>query len=305
MKRMIGLLAATAGLLLGVPAGDHSPAPAGAKAAAPFASERVTIRTVGQGPDVILVPGLTSNPRIYEAMIAALPGYRYHLVQVRGFSGTSAGANATGDVSSEVANELARYIREKKLARPALIGHSMGGTIGLTLASRHPQALGRLMVVDMAPFTGAFFGAKDAAEARTIVGRMQTQMAADPAASRAMMTQMISAMVNNEAARPAVLEDARTSDPAVVARTFADIQTTDLREALKAITVPVTVLYVKPAQAQQMPDEAFDGMYRSQYANLAGVKLVRIPIAAHFIMLDAPARFNAEVKTFLAPKGRP
>ena len=116
---------------------------------------------------------LTSNPRIYAGMMAAIPGYRYHMVQVRGFSGTTAGANATGDVSAAVAEELARYIHDKRLKQPALIGHSMGGTIGMMLASRHPDALGKLMVVDMTPFTGAFFGAKDAAGARAIVGQMQ------------------------------------------------------------------------------------------------------------------------------------
>ncbi len=271
-----------------------------ASPASAFESDRVIVTTKGSGPDVILVPGLSSNPRIYAGMMAAVPGYRYHMVQVRGFSGTPAGANATGDVSAAVAEELARYIHDKGLKNPALIGHSMGGTIGMMLASRHPDAVGKLMVVDMTPFTGAFFGAKDAASARAMVGQMQKQWTADPAASGAMMKQMIAGMVNNAAERPAVLNDSRTSDPAVVARSFADIQATDLREELKAVKAPVTVLYVKPAQVAQMPDAAFDDIYRTQYANVPGVTLTRIPESAHFIMLDAPARFDAEVKAFLA-----
>lgn len=54
-------------------------------------------------------------------------------------AGTTPGANVSGDISAEVAEELARYIREQKLAGPALIGHSMGGTIGMMLASPHPS----------------------------------------------------------------------------------------------------------------------------------------------------------------------
>ena len=130
--------------------------------------------------------------------------------------------------------------------------------------------------------------------------RMQKQMAANPDASKAMNTRMIEGMVNTEGERPAVLNDSQTSDPAVVARTFADIQATDLRDELKAVTVPVTVLYVKPAMAAPVPDTVFDDNYRAQYARLAGVKLTRIPDSAHFIMLDAPARFQTEAKAFLS-----
>lgn len=281
---------------------------AGSMIAAPaqaFESDRIIVTVQGSGPDVILVPGLTSNPRIYAALVGALPGYRYHLVQVRGFSGTAPAGNVQGDVSAAVAEELARYVREAKLAKPALIGHSMGGTIGMMLASRHPEALGRLMVVDMVPFTGAFFGAKTSAEARAIVDGMQQRMAGNPEGAKAMMTQMIAGMVNNAAERPAVLNDSRTSDPALVARTYGDIQATDLRAELKAVTAPVTVLYVKPAMAAAVPDDQFDGIYRTQYANVPGVTLTRIPDAAHFIMLDAPARFAAEVKQFLAKDGKP
>ena len=270
-----------------------------------FTSDRIIVMVQGSGPDVILVPGLTSNPRIYSALVAALPGYRYHLVQVRGFSGTAPAGNAQGDVAAAVAEELARYVREEKLAKPALIGHSMGGTIGMMLASRHPEALGRLMVVDMVPFTGAFFGAKTGTEARGIVDGMQQRMAGNPEGAKAMMTQMIAGMVNNEAERPAVLNDSRTSDPVLVARTYADIQATDLRVELKAVTVPVTVLYAKPAMAAAMPDDQFDGIYRAQYANVPAATLTRIPDAAHFIMLDAPARFLAEVKQFLPADSKP
>jgi pimeloyl-ACP methyl ester carboxylesterase len=264
-----------------------------------FSSDRIIVTTKGSGKDVILVPGLTSNPRIYGRLTAALPGYRYHLVQVRGFSGTKPEGNASGDVPAAVAEELARYVRDQKLEKPALIGHSMGGTIGMILASRHPDSLGKLMVVDMLPFTGAFFGAKNGTEARAILGRMQQQWSADPQASRAQQTQMVSAMVNSDAERPAVLEDSRTSDPALVGRTFLDIQATDLRDELKSAKAPLTVLYVKPGQAGAMSDEQFDGLYRKQYANARGVTLTRIPDAAHFIMLDAPDRFAAEVNAFL------
>ena len=58
---------------------------------APFASERIGVTVRGSGPDVVLIPGLTSSPQVWESTIAAVPGYRYHLVHVSGFAGRPAG----------------------------------------------------------------------------------------------------------------------------------------------------------------------------------------------------------------------
>jgi pimeloyl-ACP methyl ester carboxylesterase len=97
-------------------------------ATAKFASDRITVTTEGKGPDVILVPGLTSSPAAFKYVAADVPGYRYHFVQVKGFAGVPAEANATGDVAKPVAEEIARYISSEHLKAPAIVGHSMGGT---------------------------------------------------------------------------------------------------------------------------------------------------------------------------------
>src|SRR5688572_20110059 len=124
-----------------------------------FVSDRISVVTRGDGPDVILIPGLTGHRDGWAGVAAELDErYRLHLIQVNGFSGTAPGANVDGPVSAPVAEELARYIAEARLDRPAIIGHSMGGTIGMMLAARHPTSVGRLMVVDMMPEMGEMFG---------------------------------------------------------------------------------------------------------------------------------------------------
>src|SRR5687768_692280 len=124
-----------------------------------FISDRISVVTRGTGPDIILVPGLASHRDVWAGVADTLDDrYRLHLVQVNGFASAAPGANADGPVSAPVAEELDRYIRESSLARPAIIGHSMGGTIGMMLAARHPGSVGRLMVVDMVPFMAVMFG---------------------------------------------------------------------------------------------------------------------------------------------------
>src|SRR5688500_18009811 len=71
----------------------------GAEAAA-FQSDRIAVQVVGAGPDVVLIPGLGSTPRAWASTVAAVPGHRYHLVQLRGFGGLApGGAAADGPVA--------------------------------------------------------------------------------------------------------------------------------------------------------------------------------------------------------------
>lgn len=271
---------------------------------ADFASNRLHVRVEGQGPDVIFIPGLTSSPEIWQGAVDHLGGrYRVHRVHVNGFAGAQAGANATGPVAAPVAEEIARYIREQGLNKPAVVGHSMGGTIGMMLAARHPDLVGKLMVVDMIPFMGAMFGAPGAtAESVTpVADQVYAGMANSPRATYdEQATASINGMINTEARRAEALEHMRESDQKVAASAFRELIVTDLRPELSRITAPVEVLYVKFNDARMTP-EITDGIYRMSFATLPSAQLKRIDDSAHFIIWDQPDRFNAELDAFLAP----
>lgn len=267
-----------------------------------FRSERISIVTRGAGPDIILVPGLTSHRDVWAGVAASLEGrFRLHLVQVNGFAGFPAGANADGPVSAPAAEEIARYASEARLVRPAVIGHSMGGTIGLMMAARRPDSVGRLMVVDMFPYLGVMFGPPGATaeSVKATADGIREQMKRAAPGSASMMEQRINSMVRTESARPALLQQARSSDRNVMADAFHELVITDLRPELARITAPVTVLYVTPPDAPMTPEQ-IDGFYRTSYAGLANVRLVRVPDSYHFIQIDQPDRFLAEVATFMA-----
>ena len=105
-------------------------------------------------------------------------------------------------------------------------------------------------------------------------------------------------MINNEAARAGPLRDSAASDRAVSAAAFRELIVTDLTPELSRITVPTTVLYVK-FNDPRMTNEITDGIYRASFAGLPGAQLKRIEDSAHFIMLDQPEQFAAEVNAFL------
>ncbi|MCR5869439.1 MULTISPECIES: alpha/beta fold hydrolase [unclassified Sphingomonas] len=267
-----------------------------------FTSDRIAVTVEGKGKDVILIPGLSSSPRVWTEMTAALPGYRYHKVQVRGFGGLDKGGNTDGNVAAPVAEELSRYIAENKLGKVAVIGHSMGGTMAMMLAARHPDQVGKLMVVDMLPFMGAMFGGPQATPetlkpiADQIMAGMKTSA---PEAYAAQLKGTIDSMVATESMRAGALEDAMKSDRDVSARAYGELIMTNLMPELSRITAPTTVLYVTPKGAP-VTDAQMDGFYKASYAPIKGAVLTRVPASAHFIMWDNAPFFQAQVKAFLA-----
>jgi pimeloyl-ACP methyl ester carboxylesterase len=262
----------------------------------------ITVVAEGSGPDVILIPGLTSSPTAWRGTTPAVPGYRYHYVQVKGFAGTAAEANATGQVAAPVAAEIARYIEEGKLAKPAVIGHSMGGTMGMMIAARHPNAISKLMVVDQLPFMGAIYGPPGTTAESvkpTADAILASMKAATPEAREKNMEAMTKAMVRNQDQAAKVLAEAKASNRDTSAHAFHELIVTDLTPELPAIRVPVAVLYVNPA-GSPFNEAQIDGFYAAAYAPLKGAKLTHVPDSAHFIMSDNPAFFQERMKAFLA-----
>ncbi len=276
---------------------------------AAFTSDRLSVVVDGPegAPDLILIPGLSSSPAVWQGTVDHLNGrYRVHRIHVAGFAGAAAQTNAQGDtpqpVGAPVAEEIARYIREQHLNRPAVVGHSMGGTMGMMLAARHPDLVGRLMVVDMIPFMGAMFGAPGAtAESVTpVADQIWTAQSTSPReAYVAQATPAINGMINTESRREEALQDMRGSDQKVSAAAFRELVTTDLRPELARITAPTEVLYVKFNDAR-MTDAITDAIYQTSFATLPGARLKRIDDSAHFIMFDQPEAFYGELDAFLA-----
>lgn len=262
---------------------------ASAQAAQPrFEPRRFSVQVRGTGPDVILIPGLTSGREVWNSTVNAMPGYRYHLVQVGGFAGAPVAANGEGAIVSGVADEIARYILDRRLNRPAIVGHSMGGTVAMMIGARNPNRAGRIMVVDMLRQpAGLFVGS--AAGMGPLAGSLRNMMGSP--GGRQLVANLMSAFSPPGSSN-------RRSDPNVVARAMHELSTIDLGPQLARIRAPLTVVYASPdPQARRAIDRSFTSAYAP-----ARARLVRIDNSGHMIMFDQPARFQAALRTFLGPR---
>jgi len=264
--------AAIAGLVAGGPA-----------LAAPFSSGRIAVTVRGAGRDVLLIAGLASGPGLWSGLMAATPGYRWHLVHVRGFAGLAADANASGPLVQPLADEIARYIKVAGLVRPAVVGHSMGGTLAMMLGLK--GMAGRIMVVDMLPEGAAMVGGT--AQGMGYLANQLSQYFTGTKAGRAYLAQIV-----------AGAPGAKGSDPDVIANALRDLANVDLGPQLGRIGVPMEVVYAVGADTTQAAQITRN--FRSAYAAKKDLKLTPIGPSGHVIMADQPGRFNAVVKQFLS-----
>lgn len=258
-------------------------------AAAPFQPTRFSVEVIGSGPDVILIPGLTASKEVWRGTVAAAPGYRYHLIQVAGFGGAPARGNSKGDVVAPLAEEISRYIAAAKLGRPALVGHSMGGTIALMVAARHPDRVGKVMAVDILPQPAALLGAS-AANLKGISGLLRGLGTTQE--GRGLIDGAIRLFGDDQAANT-------RSDPDVVARATQELAVTDLTPELPKLRAPLTVVYAVP---DRMQAAAIGATYADAYARAPRAILIGVERSGHMIMRDQPARFREALRAFLSPQ---
>ncbi len=261
--------------------------------------DRFSDQIVGQGPDLVFIPGLASSRDTWKATAERLKAhYRVHLIQVAGFAGEPARANAQGPVLVPTAEAIDAYLVERHLAPAVVIGHSMGGTIVLYLAEHHAADLKKALMVDSLPFysTLMFGPTATLAQVQPIADAIRSGKSKMSDAQRA---QMMSSMAQAPADKAMIEDWSKTSDKSAVPNAIADDMTLDLRPGLTAITTPITLVYPDYVPLGQ-PKGASDAMYHGMYAAVKTMTYASANNSLHFVMLDQPAQFNAALDAFLA-----
>ncbi len=97
---------------------------------------------------VIIVPGITS-PAITWGFVGERFGTRFdtYVLDVRGRGLSSAGAELDYSLDAQAADVI-EFARALGLTRYQIVGHSMGGRIGIRAARSRPAGLTRLVMVD-------------------------------------------------------------------------------------------------------------------------------------------------------------
>jgi pimeloyl-ACP methyl ester carboxylesterase len=249
---------------------------------------------------VYLIPGLSSPRQVWDGIAPDLAKDRQVLlVQVNGFGSDALGENGKPGMTDGIIADILADAAKRGARRPSVIGHSYGGLIGMMLAARHPDRVGRLLVVDTLPFFGKLFD--PAATPASIAPRAEQLRAMTVAgadrmkAMPAVTTDPGGIWSNTPEGRIKVANWGLKANQRAVAQALYEDIVIDIGPELAKVTAkPFTILYaagIGEAQAKAVWEPAFAG---------TPAKLVAVPDSYHFIMLDQPQRFAAEVKAFLA-----
>lgn len=296
-------------LLLGLTGSLLSlPAEAALSAATPAVQQQQAcacfeVTVIGQGPAVILIPGLASSGEVWQSTVEALKNnYQLHILTLAGFAGVKplpADAWEKGYLQTQQ-QAILQYIASQQLEQPVVIGHSLGGYLALALAARAPEQIGAAINVDGLPALGALF-AQAAANNTSDNTADHVSENQPPAPANFDPMAMAQGMANNESWHQRIVNDMSRSDGITSGRAMGELMQADLRPELSAIRVPVLTLGALQSGAPYTTPEQVQANYEDQLAN-APTALHRFAFAAdskHFIMADAPLWLNKQIQQFL------
>jgi len=244
-----------------------------------------------KGPALIFIPGLACGPWTWEQTAARLEGkYSVYLLTLPGFDGRKPVPGATLD---SLSRDLATLIETRKIDKPVLIGHSLGGTLSLVFAAQHSDLIAGVVAVEglpVFPGTEAMTGDRGplAAKARAQLAGLTPAQFAEYQRNYMKMASL------DEAVASSIAERSSLSDAGAAAEFAAQLLLLDLRPQLPAIKVPVVEVspFYAPDLAPMNVDEAGKtGYYRALLAGITQLDVVSISPARHFVMLDQPEKF--------------
>lgn len=290
-------IAAGAAILLVIGCGHQAPA-ALSPAPSPYAFD---VHVSGRGAPMILVPGLMSAATVWDDVVAHYRDrFQVHVLQLPGF----AGQPAIGDsaVLARVGADLQRYIREQRLTRPVLVGHSLGGLIVFGVAARAPELVGSVISVDGLPFAAAVqvSGATPAVMRPTADAIRAGYRQLTPEQLEAQMRPALSVMTSNAAFADTLAAWSRRSDAATVGRVLAEALTMDLRLDVAHIRTPVLLVGTFGQAGDSVGRTRTRAAYEAQVAAIPRHHVAMAEHSRHFVMVDDLPWLLATMDTFLA-----
>lgn len=271
-----------------------------APADSPAAHPNFTVQVVGKGRPMLLIPGLTCPGAVWDETVARYQKqYQCHIISLAGFGGTPAAAS-TDALLLNVRDQLLAYIKAQKLNKPVVVGHSLGGFMGLWMSTTQPDAIGPLVIVDSLPFLAAIQNPNLTAEAAKPMAEGMRQQMSRGKLPAAQQRQMVAGMVSDTAHQALLARWGQASDPATVAQAMYDMYTTDLRQDLARVQQPVLVLGAWAAYQQYgSTKESTRAIYTQQYAKLPQHRIEMSEAGKHFLMYDDTQWFFNLTDAFL------
>jgi pimeloyl-ACP methyl ester carboxylesterase len=251
---------------------------------------RVAYRRAGSGPALVCVHGGLGDSRDWRRQLEGL-GDEFTVL-----AWDAPGCGGSDDPPEsfrlpEYADCLAGFVAALGLERPHVCGLSFGGGLALELYRRHPGVPRSLV---LASAYAGWAGSLPPEVVRERVERAMREAELPPEQwvrgyLPGLFTSSAPPELLEEAA--AIMLDVRPAGMRAMARGFAEA---DLRDVLGGIEVPTLLLYGDADRRSPVGAVAAE-----LHRRIPGSSLAVLPGVGHAANMEAPDRFNAEVREFL------
>jgi len=249
------------------------------------------IKTGKGKQSIIFIPGFASSGEVWNETKAAFEkDFTCYTLTMAGFARVKPQPNPSFENWKA---GIANYIKDNKIEKPILVGHSMGGGLALAIASDYPDLIGKIVVVDALPCLAALSDPSFKSKENNDCSPMVTQMAAmNETQFYDMQKQTMPRLLQDSSKLEMVVDWSVKSDRKTFSEVYCDFFNIDLRERISAIKCPSLILLesyfinLKPA-------------IEGQYKNLKTANFQYADKGLHFIMYDDKDWYLAQLNSFI------
>jgi pimeloyl-ACP methyl ester carboxylesterase len=242
----------------------------------------------GRGRPVILLHGWLGSWGLWQDTMTYLGQYyRTYALDFWGFG--ESGRSRCNYCVADFVSMVDQFMEQMGILSAPLVGHSMGGTVSLSVGIRYPERAQKIVIIG-SPVVGSSLAlALKFAGYRPIAFLLFSMFSVFRRAMR-----FVSRFICSDPNFPAMMDrDLSRTTVESFLNSIASLRTTDLRLGIAKIQVPVMGMFgdrdniVSPRQWQALQ------------AGLPSSRIERFQKAGHFIMLDEPQPFREKLKDFL------
>lgn len=254
-----------------------------------------------RGTPIILIPGLGSGAWAWQDTVRRFSAdHMLYVVTLAGFDGR---APVAGNPIDNARQSLRQLIVSRKLDRPVLVGHSLGGALSIAFAEHDSGLIRGVVAIDGLPVMP---GSEDMppAQRAAVAASVKARMAGGTREQFEMGQQQYMrriGVVDIDRADELAKLSAR-SDPGAMGEAAAALFTADMRPGLADIKVPVLVIapYFEPDASQRgLTRDMATGYYTSLMAGTPKLQVVSIAPSRHFVMFDQPQMLADALQVWL------
>ena len=251
---------------------------------------RIAYRRAGTGPALVLLHGNPLDSREWRRQLDGLADeFTVVAWDMPGCGGSSDPPEHFR--TRDYADCLAEFIGALELEQPHLLGLSFGSGLALELYRWHPT-IPRTLILASAYAGWAGSLPPEVVEQRKQKTLRLIELPPEQLAGELIPTLLaVSAPAEVAGELRTILSDFHPAGQRAIVR--AGFAEHDLRDVLPGIDVPTLLLYGDKDVRAPL------SVAKEMHASILGSTLVVIPDVGHMSDMEAPERFNAEVRTFL------